>query len=139
MAEPPPRVALIAAYKRLLQDYVERRPSGMRLQIAKAIGRHKSFVSQITNPAYAIPVPARHLETIFEICHFSREERDTFLAAYCAAHPKQVPGRHGGARKGRTLRIALPPFDDPEVEREVEETIQQFAGRVIDLARKRQG
>ena len=36
-----------------------------------ALGKNRSFVSQITNPAYATPIPAQHLETIFEICHFS--------------------------------------------------------------------
>ena len=82
------RDALVAAYKRLLQEYIDRRPSGLRLKIAKAIGKHRSFVSQIVNPAYPIPVPARHLETIFRICHLAPEEKQAFMAAYEAAHPR---------------------------------------------------
>ena len=48
-----------------------------------ALGKNRSFVSQITNPAYATPIPVRHLETIFEICHFSpKPTRGRFLDAY---------------------------------------------------------
>jgi len=75
------RDELVAAYKRLLQEYIDRRPSGLRLKIARAIGKHRSFVSQITNPIYPIPVPARHLEAIFRICHLAPEEKQAFLAA----------------------------------------------------------
>jgi hypothetical protein len=64
---PPTREEAVRAYKRLLQGYLDRRPSGTRQKIAEALGKHKSFVSQITNPAYSAPVPARHLATIFEI------------------------------------------------------------------------
>src|SRR5215470_12731857 len=88
------RDELVAAYKRLLQEYIDRRPSGLRLKIARAIGKHRSFVSQITNPSYSIPVPARHLEAIFRICHLAPEERHAFMAAYEAAHP-------GHPREGR--------------------------------------
>jgi hypothetical protein len=84
----------IAAYKAILKDYIDRRPAGMRARIAAAIGKHKSFVSQLTNPIYPVPVPARHVSTIVEICHFSAEERKTFLKAYALAHP----GRENSAR-----------------------------------------
>ena len=71
----------IATYKRILRTYIDRRPSGTRQKIALTLGKHKSFVSQITNPSYASPVPAPHLNAIFEICNFSPEERKTFLGA----------------------------------------------------------
>ena len=77
------REELVAAYKRLLQEYLDRRPSGMRLQIARAMGKHRSFVSQISNPGYQVPIPARHLGLIFEICHFSPQQRAAFLKAGC--------------------------------------------------------
>ncbi len=131
--------ALVAAYKRLLQTYIDRRPSGMRLKIAEAIGKHKSFVSQITNPAYPVPIPARHLETIFKICHFSPEERKTFLEAYGAAHPTRSKGLRGTGRRAaakRKLEIELPEFDDAETQRQVEALIEDFARRVVDLASK---
>jgi hypothetical protein len=138
-AAAPAREDLVAAYKRLLQVYLDRRPSGMRLKIAKAIGKHRSFVSQITNPAYSIPIPARHLETIFRICHFSPEERKSFLAAYAAAHPSQhadakpAPRRAGGKRK---IEIELPATGDPVFDAAVEDIIRQFSKQVIRLARR---
>src|SRR5215468_2510057 len=100
------REELVAAYKRLLQEYIDRRPSGLRLKIAKAIGKHRSFVSQITNPSYPVPVPARHLEAIFRICHLAPEERQAFMAAYDAAHPGHPrEGRRRSPRKGRERRV----------------------------------
>ena len=132
--------ALVAAYKRILQSYIDRRPSGMRLKIAEAIGKHKSFVSQITNPAYPVPIPARHLETIFKICPFSPEERNTFLQAYGAAHPTQSKGLRGAARRAaakRKLEIELPEFENAETQQQVEALIEDFARRVVELASKR--
>src|ERR671932_2129479 len=82
----------IAAYKTILRDCIDRRPAGLRARIATALGKHKSFVSQLTNPIYPMPVPARHIETIFEICHFTPEERRAFLRAYGRAHPDLRPG-----------------------------------------------
>lgn len=132
----PSKEELVAAYKTILRSYIDLRPSGIRLKIAEALGKHKSFVSQITNPAYKVPLPARHVGTIFEICHFSPEERQTFLAAYRAAHPNQSRWVKETVRSGAThvLHIPVPAFGDAETQREVEETIRQFANRVIGLA-----
>ncbi|MFQ5774314.1 MAG: hypothetical protein ACE5GS_07360 [Kiloniellaceae bacterium] len=130
---------LVAAYKLILQSYIDRRPSGTRLKIADAIGKHKSFVSQITNPAYPVPVPARHVTAIMGICHFSREERETFLAAYRVAHPNQSRRLDTGAgrRAGHhTLHVEVPLFDDPELQHEVEDAIRHFARRIIALAQR---
>ncbi len=65
----------VAVYKRLLADVIDRRPSGTRQRLAAALGKNRSFISQITNPNYLTPIPARHLDAVFEICHFSAEER----------------------------------------------------------------
>ena len=35
-------------------------PSGTRQRLAAALGKNRSFVTQITSPAYATPIPARH-------------------------------------------------------------------------------
>ena len=136
-AEEGSKEARIARYKAVLRDIIDKRPSGTRQKIAAAVGKHKSFVSQIVNPAYPIPLPAAHIPTIFSICHFSGEEREAFLEAYRAAHPRQssklpAPGREGAAP--RQLRIELPAFDDAARQREVEATIEDFARRVIALA-----
>jgi hypothetical protein len=141
-ADPPTvdRAQAVANYKRILRTYIDRRPSGTRQKIALALGKHKSFVSQITNPGYASPVPAPHLNAIFEICHFSPEERKTFLGAYQVAHPKQraVGRAEPSAEKTYELRIRLPILDDPKLQKELEATIRQTASRIIALVTRRQ-
>src|ERR1700746_20410 len=91
-AEPESKASVepVAAYKSILQAVINNRPSGTRQRIASAIGKNRSFVSQITNPIYPTPIPAQHLETIFSICHFSAAERETFLQVYRRAHPGRL-------------------------------------------------
>jgi hypothetical protein len=127
----------VAAYKALLRDIIDHRPSGTRQKIAEALGKHKSFVSQIANPSYAVPVPAKHLSTIFEICHFSQEERRQFIEAYLLAHP----GRHlksveGDAGQSAQLTIELRGIRDPERRAEVVENIRLYAEQAIALAKR---
>jgi hypothetical protein len=132
-----PEPGAIAAYKAILKDYIDRRPAGMRARIAAAIGKHKSFVSQLTNPIYPVPVPARHVSTIVEICHFSAEERKTFLKAYALAHPGRGPG--GAFADGRAtvrrkvLSLEIPVLRDAKKQRALEALIRHFVERVADL------
>jgi hypothetical protein len=129
----------VAAYKQILRDCLDRRPSGTRQKIALALGKHKSFVSQITNPAYPAPVPARHLGTIFDLCHFSPEERATFMAAYRVAHPRHsqtVRATAPGPQK-HVIQIQVPALADPRLQRELEDTIRQTANRIIALVTRR--
>ncbi len=138
-AESKSKEELVAAYKGLLQSYIDLRPSGLRLKIADAIGKHKSFVSQIANPNYPVPVPGRHVGTIMDICHFSPEERETFLAAYRAAHPNQsrkVKPAGRGAAGHHTLHVEVPNFGDARIQHEVEDAIRDVARRIIAIARK---
>jgi hypothetical protein len=79
----------VAEYKRILSEVLDRRPSGTRQRLASALGKNRSFVSQISSAAYATPIPNGHVETIFEICHFNQVERSRFLAAYGRAHPRR--------------------------------------------------
>jgi hypothetical protein len=126
----------IAAYKTILRDYIDRRPAGMRTRIASALGKHKSFVSQLTNPVYPMPIPARHIETIFEICHFSPEERRTFLKAYARAHPERRPDavQEGGtSSRRRTISLEVPELGDPRKQRELEGLLREFAERICKL------
>ncbi len=137
--EPVPKDEAVRVYKRLLQASLDRRPSGTRQKIATALGKHKSFVSQITNPAYSAPVPARHLGTIFEICHFSPEERASFLAAYRIAHPRrsQAVAREPATGEAHVIQIRVPDLGDARLQRELEETIRQTASRIIALVTRR--
>ena len=124
--------AAVARYKSLLQRVMETRPSGTRQRLAGALGKNRSFVSQITNPAYATPIPARHIETIFEICHFSPREQRDFLAAYGAAHPRRLPV----VREDRRLRahtIYLPDFGDEKRNRELDRMVADFVQRLTRL------
>ena len=129
----------VAAYKRLLRAYLDRRPSGTRQRLAAALGTHKSFVSQITNPAYRVPLPAQHVARIMAICRFSPEEREAFLAAWRAAHPEQPSGPESSGPESSddgVVRIEVPEFGDPARRREVAELIRDMAERIIALAER---
>src|SRR6185295_15648580 len=134
-----PDAGPIAAYKTILRDAIDRRPAGMRARIADALGKHKSFVSQLSNPIYPMPVPARHIETIFEICHFSPEERRAFLKAYERAHPNAPasvePGQETNATSFRrkTISLEVPELRDARKQRALESLLREFADRVADL------
>lgn len=126
----------IAAYKSILRDCIDRRPAGLRARIAGALGKHKSFVSQLTNPIYPMPVPARHVETIFEICHFSPEERRSFLKAYARAHPAKDPVAVQESRspaRRKTLSLEIPELSDPRKQRALESLLRELADRLAAL------
>ena len=72
----------VAEYKRILQQVLENRPAGTRLRLAEGLGKNRSFISQIANPSYSVPIPARHIERIFEICHGCRR-----CVSLCNAFP----------------------------------------------------
>jgi hypothetical protein len=101
---------LVGTYKTVLREVLERRPSGMRQRLAEALGTTRSFVSQITNPAYPTPIPAPYIATIIEICHFSESERTRFLAAYRRAHPRRGKAAPPGGERQRTLTLTVPDF-----------------------------
>jgi hypothetical protein len=127
-----PGVEPVAAYKSILQAVMNNRPSGTRQRLAVAIGKNRSFVSQITNPIYPTPVPAQHLETIFQICHFSPAERETFLIAYRRAHP----GRLEVVEQERPLRhiiVEFPDFGEPARNRAADELFAEMARRLAKL------
>ncbi|MGD9508313.1 MAG: hypothetical protein AB7I59_13960 [Geminicoccaceae bacterium] len=135
MAEtgPADRAEAVAAYKSLLRSFIERRPSGLRGRLALALGKHKSFVSQIANPAYVVPIPAGDLPIIFDVCHLSAQEREGFLTLYRQAHPDR--GRLAAPQpRSHELRIAVPEFRSPVTAREVEALILDFAARIIRMA-----
>jgi hypothetical protein len=122
----------VARYKTILQRVMDNRPSGTRQRLAGALGKNRSFISQITNPAYATPIPARHVETIFEICHFSPDDRRAFLDAYAQAHPRRInTERH--ERRVRAHTIYLPDLGDDEKNHELDRTVAEFVQRLARL------
>ena len=125
--------ATVADYKRLLQAVCDNRPSGTRGRLAVALGTNRSFVSQLVNPVYAMPIPAQHLETIFEVCHFAPAERAAFLAAYDQAHP----GRRetGEPTAGlRTISIAVPDLGSIRQNQMIDAMITEYARHLVRLA-----
>ena len=132
MAEMKPereRADVVGAYKGVLKRVLDTRPSGTRHRLAIALGKNRSFISQIANPVYAVPIPVQHLETIFEICHFTAADRREFLAAYAQAHPRRldVVRKHAGTRK---LTLTVPDFADARRNRLLDETIAELARRL---------
>jgi len=100
------RAAAVAAYKAILQRVLDNRPSGTRHRLAEALGKNRSFITQITSPAYAVPVPAQHLATLLEVCHFTPDERREFLAAYARAHHRRlVPAPQPPGSRTLTLQV----------------------------------
>jgi hypothetical protein len=132
MAELKPereRADSVGAYKGVLKRVLDTRPSGTRHRLAIALGKNRSFISQIANPVYAVPIPVQHLETIFEICHFTAADRREFLGAYAEAHPRRldVVRKAAGTRK---LTLTVPDLGDARRNRLLDETIAELARRL---------
>jgi hypothetical protein len=133
MAEPQPQASgTVAAYKKILSDVIDRRPSGTRQRLAAALGKNRSFVSQITNPSYAVPIPAAHLDIIFEVCHFSLEERKNFITAYLLAHPNRPAPIHA-AHKVKAHTVYLPDLGDDDRNARLHTLISDFVRQVAKL------
>jgi hypothetical protein len=122
----------IAAYKRVLSKVLEQRPSGTRQRLADALGKHRSFITQISSPAYATPIPERHLPEIFAVCHFAPPERDVFMAAYRKAHPRKVAvdDRRGGVRQ---LTLPVPDLGDDRRNAAFDRAVIEFVERIAAL------
>lgn len=135
MAEITPqreRTDAVGAYKSVLKRILDTRPSGTRHRLAIALGKNRSFISQIANPVYVVPIPVQHLETIFEVCHFTAADRREFLAAYGQAHPRRldVVRKPAGTRK---VTLTLPDLGDARRNRLLEETIAEIARRMAQI------
>jgi hypothetical protein len=136
MAEPQAPDA-VAAYKRVLGDVIDRRPSGTRRRLALALGKNRSFVSQIASPAYAVPIPAAHLDLIFEVCRFSPEERRRFIAAYRLAHPNRPSPAHA-ARRVKAHTVYLPDLGDDDRNTRLHTLTSDFVRRLAKLLEEEQ-
>lgn len=124
----------VAAYKAVFKAVLDKRPSGMRLRLADALGKNRSFISQISNPIYATPIPAQHLSTIFQLCHFSAAEKAAFLAAYEEAHPRRADTIKAG-RKERTITLQLPSLGSAKKDGQLDALVQEFVRRLTALVR----
>lgn len=122
----------VADYKGVLASVLDQRPSGTRQRLAAALGKNKSFVSQIANPHYPTPIPAPHLDVIFRVCHFSGEDRDHFLSAYTAAHPKRI-GLVSNAPPVMAHTVYLPDLGDAGRNEKLQVLVTDFVRQLVQL------
>jgi len=122
----------ISEYKRLLKQVLDLRPSGTRQRLATALGKNRSFVSQIANPAYPMPIPAQHIDPLFEICHFSEVEKRAFLGFYRRAHPGRM--RLVSSKPAmRRLTIEVPDLGDMEKNSAIDALFESMARNLARL------
>src|ERR1700756_3417672 len=132
--EASPKDNPVAQYKELLQKVLDRRPSGTRQRLAAVLGKNRSFISQISNPAYAVPIPRQHVDQIFEVCHFSAGERAAFLEAYARAHPRRLRiAAH--EESARVINVQVPDLGDPARNAQLERLISEFVRRIAQLVK----
>jgi hypothetical protein len=125
-------VSAVAEYKRVFKEVLDSRPSGMRIRLAHAMGKNRSFVSQISNPAYPVPVPVQHLSTIFEVCHFPPAAKQAFLRAYARAHPRRL-GQLAKTPRDRAITLHVPDLGNPKRNGKVDALLQEFARRLTAI------
>jgi hypothetical protein len=125
-------LSAVAEYKRIFKEVLDNRPSGMRLRLAHAMGKNRSFVSQISNPIYPVPIPVQHLNTIFEVCHFAPPTKVAFLKAYARAHPRRM-GRLDEIPRERTIMLHLPDSGNSKRNAQLDALLQEFARRLIAI------
>ena len=127
-------VTAVAEYKRILARVLENRPSGTRQRLAVALGKNRSFVSQIANPSYQTPIPAQHLDMIFEICLFPAGDRRAFLEAYGRAHPGKLGRtRHRKDHRLRPVTVYVPDLDDDAKNHALDRLLADIAARIGKL------
>jgi len=123
---------LIAAYKTILCGILDRRPSGMRQRLAEALGKNRSFITQIANPAYQTPIPAQHVHAIIQVCHFSAPEKERFLAAYHRAHPRRLLLLKERDRT-RRLHLTLPDLGSDKKNDKLDMLLSEVAEKIARL------
>ena len=104
----------------------------MRLRLAHAMGKNRSFVSQISNPAYPVPIPVQHLNTIFDVCHFPPPTKTAFLEAYARAHPRRI-GQLDEIPRERIITLHLPDLGSSKRNAQLEALMQEFARRLATV------
>jgi hypothetical protein len=125
-------VGAVAEYKRIFKEVLDSRPSGMRIRLAHAMGKNRSFVSQISNPAYPVPIPIQHLNTIFDVCHFPPQTKTAFLKAYSRAHPRRM-GRLAENPRERMVTLHLPDLGSSKRNGQIDALMQEFARRLVAI------
>jgi hypothetical protein len=122
----------LAEYKKILKQVLDVRPSGTRQRLATALGKNRSFISQIANPAYPMPIPVTHLDTLFEVCRFSDQEKRKFLDLYQQAHPGRL--RLVSSRTAtRRISVELPDLGDATRNQMLETLFETMARHLVKI------
>jgi hypothetical protein len=122
----------VADYKLILAEVLERRPSGTRGRLASSLGKNRSFISHITSGAYSTPIPVGHIDVIFEVCHFSADERRRFLADYARAHPRR-PVLLAETHRLKSHTFQLPDLGDPARNEKLHSLVSDFMLKLAHL------
>jgi hypothetical protein len=130
--QPADQGAAVTEYKTLLATVLDRRPSGTRQRLAAALAKNRSFISQISNPAYPTPIPANHIDVIFEICHFSAAEKKQFINAYGRAHPKRF-AIISDSRHVKAHTVYLPDLGDDGQNARLHTIVSDFVRQIARL------
>ena len=127
----------IRAYKTILRRVLDQRPSGTRQRLADALGKNRSFVTQITSPAYSTPIPSKHLPLIFAVCHFTPQERDAFPRRLSASRIR-ARSQLGGQRPRACAHLSLtvPDLGDDKQNAALDRAINEFVHRISSIAGK---
>jgi len=126
-------VSAVAEYKRIFKEVLDSRPSGMRIRLAHAMGKNRSFVSQITlEPrgrklvaiiisiarAFRLPVVAEGVET--------QDQLDALWQLGCDQsqgylHSRPVPGEEFAdlLRNGKGRYILPRETEQVELRRDI--------------------
>jgi hypothetical protein len=126
------KAAHVEAYKTILRNVLDQRPSGTRQRLATALGKNRSFVSHMCNPAYPVPIPAPHLEIMFEICHFPPADKRAFLDAFNRAHPHRTR-QVREAPSLRSLKLEVYDFGDAKKNRAFDDLVRDTTRRLARL------
>jgi hypothetical protein len=104
----------------------------MRQRLAEALGKNRSFITQIANPAYQTPIPAHHLNAIIQLCHFAAPEKERFLDAYHRAHPGRLLLLKERERS-RRLTLMLPDLGSEQKNHRLDTLLIEFAEKIARL------
>ena len=110
-------------------------PVGLRSNTGESLASFAievSFISQITSPAYAVPIPARHLDMIFDICHFSEDDKKAFLEFYVLAHPRRLTVVDDRKRK-ISHTVFLPDLGSAKKNDKLAALISEFADKAVEI------
>jgi hypothetical protein len=126
------KAAHIEAYKTVLRQALDQRPSGTRQRLATALGKNRSFISHMTSPWNSAPIPAPHLDLIFKICRFSAADKVSFLKSFNLAHPNRLK-KHRESASLRSLKVEVVDFGDENRNRAFDQLIRDTARRFARL------